>query len=109
MNLTKIWYNNMVIQGTWKQAEARDSKIMALLTKVNNLEDKLKYSTRSSSSSSGQSSKSPYFTLDDWQIKKDGDSKEMDGKTWYWFHGIHRRVFMTEFMSLINLRTMIRG
>ena len=51
-----------------------------------NLEEQLKSSASASSSSSaaGKSSKNPYFTLDDWRMKKDGDSKTMDGKTWYW-------------------------
>ena len=83
-------FNNMVTQGNWRQVEAKDSKIVALLTKVNDLEEQLKSSTSAStfasskSSGTSKSSKNPYFTLDDWRMKKDGDSKVMDGKTWYW-------------------------
>ena len=76
-------YNNMVMQGSWKNIDAKDSKLVALLTKVTNLEEKLKNS--SSSSTAGQKGRSAYFTLDDWRMKFDGNvSKVVAGKTWHW-------------------------
>ena len=56
--------------------------MVALLTKVTNLEEKLKNS--SSSSIVDQKGRSAYFTLDDWRTKFDGDSKVVAGKTWHW-------------------------
>ena len=95
-------YNNMVTQGSWKQVEAKDSAIVALLTKVNHLEKQLKSSASASSSSSaaGKSSKNPYFTLDPWRMNKDGDTKVVDGKTWYWcprhvLEGVYDGLYVT--------------
>ena len=77
-------YNNMVMQGNWKNVDGKDSKMVALLTKVNDLEEKLKNrSSTSNQPTSGQPS-NKFFTLDVWRMKYDGDSKVVDGKTWYW-------------------------
>ena len=79
-------YNNMVKQGIWKQEEAKDSKIVALVTKVNELESRLasKNTSSSTSSSSSQQAFSRKFGMDDWRFKKDGDSKKVDGEQWWW-------------------------
>ena len=75
-------YNNMVKQGSWRSKEASDSKMVALLTKVSDLEAKLQKS--SSGASAGKKGSGSYFTLEDWRLHFDGDSKLVDGKMWYW-------------------------
>lgn len=67
-------------QGTWKHAETKESNIVALMTKVNDLEAKL----QSSSSTGKHHSNSLYFTLDDCHMKKNGKSNDVDGKSWHW-------------------------
>ena len=64
-------YHNMVKQGLWKQAKAKDSKIVALATNVQDLEAKLKAASVPSSSGSssetfsGNKVKISYFTIEE--------------------------------------------
>ena len=74
-------YNNMLLQRTWKQEESKDSKIIALTTKVETLEAKL-----AAKDTNGTSSRlsTPKITIAKWRMTKDGDSKEVDGELWWW-------------------------
>ena len=71
----------MVMQWSWNNIDEKDSKMVVLLTKVNDLEEKLKNtsSTLGQTSTSGQAG-NRVFTLDDWHMKCDGNSLEVDGK-----------------------------
>ena len=74
----------MVKQSLWKQEEAKDSKIVALVTKVNELESKLASKQTSSSTSTSRKAFGRKFRMDDWRMVKDGDSKTVDGDKWWW-------------------------
>lgn len=78
-------YNNMVIRKTWKQEEAKTSKIVALTTQVKELQDKLNSSSNSTKDSSKSSGKSNHFNIAEWRLTKSfGDTVQKEDKTWHW-------------------------
>ena len=83
-----VKYNNLVKQKLWNRGESKDAKIVALATKVEELETALATtsSKNSSSLSSNNSSRSTgkSSNIPDWKMKNTGPSIEMVGRTWYW-------------------------
>ena len=85
-------YNNAVSSNRWEYSDPKDAKILALTTKVNQLEALMKISahatqkqTHEVSNSSGNSNgNSKYLTIDAWRMKKTEPMVQRDGKTWYW-------------------------
>ena len=88
-----LQYHNMVASGDWNKTDNMDSKITSLLTdhlsKVgfqshNHKKNTSKPPSNQSKPSLNHNKKSSIKGLDAWRMTKDGDSKTMDGKTYYW-------------------------
>ena len=77
-------YNNMVMQGNWKNVDGKDSKMVALITKVNDLEEKLKNKTSTSNQQTPGQPSNKKNSIEDFRMKYVGDSIVVDGKTWHW-------------------------
>ena len=84
-------YNNAVSVNRWEYTDPKDAKIVALMTKVEQLEANMKLSAnttqRQPQRHSGQynsSNNSKFLTIDDWRMKKGESMVERDGKMWYW-------------------------
>ena len=81
-------YNSIVKQGLWKQVEPKDAIIVALTTRINNLESTIRNGGTSAAESGSTILLVPRpesnFTLEDWRIVSDGKDKVVDNLTWYW-------------------------
>ena len=88
-------YNNAVSANRWEYSDPKDAKILALTTKVDQLEAKMQLAAHStqkqthrsfdSSNNNGSAGgNSRYLTIDDWRKKKTETMIKRDGKTWYW-------------------------
>ena len=87
-------YNNMVAKSKWKSGESKDAKIVALTTKLDNLEKKYnKKDHKTSGQSKNDTSKgSSRYDIPEWRLKKTlGSSVERDGKTFHWCTKQHNK------------------
>jgi hypothetical protein len=75
-------YNNLSEAKAWRTApDAKDAKIVALTTQLNELTDKI--NNRSGQTKSGDTKKS--ISVDEWRKSKSlGEHTKRDGKDWYW-------------------------
>ena len=90
-------YLNMVEDGTWEQGISETSQIIALTTKIGNLENEIKKTIALTTVASNgnenrgggndgqrRSQRAPY-TVRAWRLEKtNGDSFEKEGQTWHW-------------------------
>ena len=77
-------YNNMVLQKIWNQTDPKDTKILALTTKLEVLESAFNTSAtdpKDPTPKKGNGSWKP----ESWLITNVGPSIEKDGKTLYWW------------------------
>jgi len=84
-------YNNMDQKGIWNKVDPRDAKIMALTTMVETMKGNQKGGTVLAVESQNQAAWQNKTTNNDfidglarWRIKHVGESKVVDGKTFYW-------------------------
>ncbi len=80
-------YNNMVEDKSWGKVDPRDAKIMALITKLDQMEKARPNQPRSdaaANATNGGKTDSRFSTIEDWRKKFDGDVKTVEGKTFYW-------------------------
>ena len=85
-------YNNAVSANRWEYSDPKDAKILALTTKVDQLEAQMKLSANATTqkppsqqtSSDNSNGNSKYLKIDDWRKKKGEPMIKKDGKTWYW-------------------------
>lgn len=88
MAVTK--YNNLDRQKLWSKSSEKDEKIVALTTKLEDLEKKVKSGKAGSSSGGGSGAgagkASSYDKIAQWRLKKSfGDHIDSkDGKEWWW-------------------------
>ena len=80
IELATTKYNNLITDHKWNITEAKDAKIMALTTKIAELEKA--FST--SSSTSHKNAVQPRSRIEDWRKTKTTDSVEKNGLTWWW-------------------------
>ena len=85
----------MVKERVWQQGKSKDAKVVALMTKVSDLESKLQQKTPSLSSNSNPTSK---VHIADWRKTKDSDSKIVDGK-----HGIGVRTINARETMMVSM------
>ena len=78
-----VKYNNLVKQKVWNSGESKDAKIVALATKVEQLETDLATSSSTQSKPSSKNNGVGSDNIPDWKKKNTGPSIEMDGRTWY--------------------------
>ena len=79
-----VKYNNLVKQKVWNRGESKDAKIVALATKVEELQTALATSSSSQSKSSSKPNGATKTNIPDWKKTNTGPSIEMEGRTWYW-------------------------
>ena len=82
-------FNNMNLASRWKKSEDPSAKVIsALVTQVNNLEQKLARTNNNqanvTNNSNSPSKEIPKLMIDEWRIKHEGPSCVCNGKTWYW-------------------------
>ena len=88
-------YNNAVSANRWEYADPKDAKILALTTKVDQLEAQMKLSAHTTQKQNQRSFDAPnnsgnsnghskYLTIDTWRMKKTEPMIQRDGKSWYW-------------------------
>jgi len=86
-------YNNAVSSNRWEYSDPKDAKIIALSTKLEELEKQVNLSAHSTQSQQSNSksndnksggNNSKYLTIEDWRMKKGEQTVERDGKTWHW-------------------------
>ena len=85
-------YNNAVSTNRWDYSDPKDAKILALTTKVDQLEARMKLSANATTQkppykqpfSDNSNSNSKYLTIDAWRMKKGELMIKKEGKTWYW-------------------------
>ena len=76
-------YNNAVSANRWENEDPKDTKIMALITQVQQLVEAQKNFT---AKQTGEVNKSGnYLSIKAWRMTKISDSIEKDGKTWHWY------------------------
>lgn len=96
ITLATTRYNNMVAKSKWKTTESKDAKIVALTTKLDDLEKKFKEKKAGGSgggkSGGGTSSGKSRFDIPEWRLKKTlGTTVEKDGKTYHWCSKQHNK------------------
>lgn len=83
-----VKYNNMVKAETWNRTTAKDSKIVALTTQVEKLQEQLnnnKYNSHGGGGGGGNKNSGVKLRVEEWRLKKtSGDKVFKDGKQWYW-------------------------
>ena len=86
MELALRKYNNMLERKIWIQSETQESKLVALATKLQQMESQMKNQFSSSSSKSNNSSVSnkKKHGIDEWRMVKKGESKVVNGTTYWW-------------------------
>ena len=86
MELALRKYNNMCKRKIWIQSETQESKLVALATKLQQVESQLKNQLSSSSSKSSNSSVSTKkkHGIEEWRMVKKGDTKVVNGVTYWW-------------------------
>ena len=83
-------YNNAVSANRWEHSDPKDAKILALTTKIDNLEALMKLSANATQKQNPQSSSnnapnnSKWLTIDKWRMEKGEPMIKKEGKTWYW-------------------------
>lgn len=78
-------YNNMVKLKTWDKQDPRDAQILALTTKVANMEKKEQETTKPPANArTGDDPNKGSNTIEAWRYKKSGNTKTVDSKTWFW-------------------------
>ncbi len=81
-------YNNMVEDKTWGKVDPRDAKILALTTKLEKIEKE--GATKPNAAAIATDGNAPggrekkYNPLEEWRKKFDGDTKKVDGCTYWW-------------------------
>ena len=108
-----IVYNNFVGSGKWDKQDPNDAKFITLNTKVENilvLKRNIALANNANPTSDGK--KHPRFEIEEWRKKKDGASKTVNGKTWWWCpdHKYKGEGGYDGFILLISLkRNMMNG
>ena len=85
-------YNNAVSAARWEEKNPKDAKILALTTKVDELlEQQQKWVALATWQKQGNQNRSygaqthdKIQAIADWRMKKNSESLEKEGKTWYW-------------------------
>ena len=78
-------YNNAVSSNRWKDSDPKDAKIMALSTKLEELQQQIKFSVHSTQNQAKSSANnSKYLTIEAWRMTKGEPTVQRDGKTWHW-------------------------
>ena len=84
-------YNYVVSSQRWDYTNPKDAKILALVTKVDILEAKVKYSTNTTqkqpqrlAGNINPAENSKYLIIDHWRMKRGEQMVERDSKTLYW-------------------------
>ena len=87
VTLATLKYNNLVKQSLWTKSSEKDDKMVALTTKISELEKKLDSKKTGGGGGNGnQDRSSNYDKVATWRFKKNlGDHVEnKDGKEWWW-------------------------
>ena len=84
-------YNNLFEAKKWKSNNSSNDKIVALTTKVEELQKKLNAKSHTSGGSKGGNNSPPKLADDEqWRLKKSfGDHVNKMGKDWYWCNKQH--------------------
>ena len=78
-------YNNMAKDKSWNTSSDKDSKIVALTTKVEMLQEQINKNSNSSSGAPPPSGGGKNLRVDEWRLTNNlGSSVKRDGKQWYW-------------------------
>ena len=81
-------YNNMSNAHRWKKTEDPSAKlILALVTQVKSLEDKIEHGTPLKANATNQytdANSKEKLLIPEWRVKNEGPKCDRDGTTWYW-------------------------
>ncbi len=95
-------YNNMIEDKPWSKVDPHNAKIMALTTKLKLIE-KAKCSGGTALATDGANpvtGHAQFTTIEEWRKKKEGDTKEMHGRTWYWCPNHKGKDYNSMYISL---------
>ena len=69
---------------TWSQVDSRDARLLALTTRINELENNQKQPFSGDKDSGRNKANNDAFKIEDWRFVKDGETVTRDGKNWWW-------------------------
>ena len=96
INAAKKMYLNMTATGEWDKLDPRDAQMIALLTTIKENTDRQSQRYDPSKKMAGGgggsgpggdgggNSSASRNTYEEWQLTKTGDTKQVNGKTWWW-------------------------
>ena len=82
-------YSNVVSANQWEYSDPKDTKILSLTTKIEQLETQMKLSVNATTQKPPyktllDNSNSKYLAIDALRMKKGEPMIKKDGKSWYW-------------------------